>query len=88
VRLSGSPNKLNHALKSITSKIVERGVTEDDYKPPEPLDASKITTKIKLLFSEDACNYLEKKASDELHEIESKYSVRIRVGSGRSRIRF
>jgi hypothetical protein len=84
----GPPHKLNHALKTITQKISERGVTEEDYKAPEPLDASKITTKVKFLYSEDACSYLlDKKMSEELRSIEERNGVRIKVSSSRSRIK-
>ena len=38
---------MNNAITTITQKIAERGVTEDDYKIPEPLDPSKIHTKVK-----------------------------------------
>lgn len=45
--IAGHSAKIHEAIKVITRKMQERGVTDEDFnKVPEPLDPTKIETKV------------------------------------------
>lgn len=61
-------------------------MTEEDYKIPEPLDASKIHTKAKLLYPDNVCDYIERNNKD-VEQLEQEYSVKLKIRDHYRRIK-
>lgn len=60
----------------MSKKIVERGVTDDDYNQvPKPVDPSKIDTRVRLAYETQVLDYLDKY----LEEYSKKYDIQIKI---------
>ena len=56
----------------MSKKILERGVTDDDYNQvPKPVDPSKIDTRVRLAYETQVLDYLDKY----LEEYSKKYDI-------------
>ncbi|CAD8053122.1 unnamed protein product [Paramecium sonneborni] len=75
VKIAGESNCIYNAIKLITNKLHQRGITEDDYlKRAEPLDPGKVITKVQLVFLDVIIDYILKNK-----EIEKKYQIKMKA---------
>ncbi|CAD8139577.1 unnamed protein product [Paramecium pentaurelia] len=77
VKIAGSSNCIYNAIKLITNKLHQRGITEDDYiKRAEPLDPGKVVTKVQLVFMDVIVDYILKNK-----DLEKKYQLKMKAKS-------
>ncbi|CAD8106620.1 unnamed protein product [Paramecium primaurelia] len=76
VKIVGDLNTINCAIRAITKKMQERGISQEDYKKvPEALNPQKVNSKAKLIFQSSAVDYIMKNKN----EVENKYHVQIKA---------
>ncbi|KAM3140961.1 hypothetical protein pb186bvf_006972 [Paramecium bursaria] len=76
VKLTGTAEQIYEAIKLMSKKILERGVTDDDYNQvPKPVDPSKIDTRVRLAYETQVLDYLDKY----LEEYSKKYDIQIKI---------
>ncbi|CAK75246.1 unnamed protein product (macronuclear) [Paramecium tetraurelia] len=77
VKIVGQANCIFNAIKLITNKLHQRGITEDDYiKRAEPLDPGKVVTKVQLVFLNIIVDYILKNK-----DLEKKYQLKMKAKS-------
>ncbi|CAD8043037.1 unnamed protein product [Paramecium primaurelia] len=77
VKIAGQSNCIYNAIKLITNKLHQRGITEDDYiKRAEPLDPGKLITKVQLIFMDVIVDYILKNK-----DLEKKYQIKMKSKS-------
>ncbi|CAD8133241.1 unnamed protein product [Paramecium octaurelia] len=75
VKIAGQANCIFNAIKLITNKLHQRGITEDDYiKRAEPLDPGKVVTKVQLVFLNIIVDYILKNK-----DLEKKYQLKMKA---------
>ncbi|CAD8194230.1 unnamed protein product [Paramecium pentaurelia] len=76
VKIVGDQSTINCAIRAITKKMQERGISSEDYKKvPETLNPQKVNVKTKLIFQSSVVDYIMKNKN----EIENKYEVQIKA---------
>ncbi|CAD8135625.1 unnamed protein product [Paramecium pentaurelia] len=77
VKIAGQSDCIYNAIKLITNKLHQRGITEDDYiKRAEPLDPGKLITKVQLIFMDVIVDYILKNK-----DLEKKYQIKMKSKS-------
>ncbi|CAD8192493.1 unnamed protein product [Paramecium octaurelia] len=76
VKIVGDQTTINCAIRAITKKMQERGISQEDYKKvPEALNPQKVNSKAKLIFQSSVVDYILKNKN----EVENKYDVSIKA---------
>ncbi|CAD8113821.1 unnamed protein product [Paramecium sonneborni] len=76
VKIIGDQTTINCAIKAITKKMQERGISQEDYKKfPEAFNPQKVTAKAKLIFQSQIANFILKYKND----LETKQNVQIKT---------
>ncbi|CAD8117890.1 unnamed protein product [Paramecium sonneborni] len=76
VKIVGDQITINCAIRAITKKMQERGISQEDYKKvPEALNPQKVNAKAKLIFQSQIADYILKNKND----VELKQNVSIKA---------